>query len=121
MGAQGSLAQGDCSGRFHPIYLRRQVTFGIMRCVFLALAFVSVVSSQSVKSCGGPNDHLKNPVIKLTPDPPVKGGTLTIEASGTLDEVEGDFVSNVNLTVQALGVVHASVSGGVPMSISPAA
>jgi len=92
-----------------------------MRCLFLALALVPGVVSQSVKSCGGPNDHLKNPVIKLTPDPPTKGGTLTIEASGTLDEVEGAFNSNINLTVQALGVVHVTVSGGVPMSISPGA
>jgi len=92
-----------------------------MRCVLLALALVPCAVSQSVKSCGSASDHLKNPVIKLTPDPPVKGGTLTIEASGTLDEAEGDFVSNVNLTVQALGIVHVTVSGGVPMSISPGA
>jgi len=84
------------------------------------LAFPGVVS-QSVKSCGGPNDHLKNPVIKLTPDPPVKGGTLTIEVSGTLDEVEGDFSSNVDMQIVALGIVHASVKGGIPLTISPGA
>merc|ERR1712216_518915 len=79
------------------------------------------VVSQSVKSCGGPNDHLKNPVVKLTPDPPVKGGTLTIEVSGTLDEVEGNFSSNVDLQIKALGVVHANVKGGFPLTISPGA
>jgi len=84
------------------------------------LAFPQAVS-QSVKSCGGPNDHLKNPVIKLSPDPPVKGGSLTIQASGTLDEVEGDFSSNVDLNITALGIVHASVKGGIPLSISPGA
>jgi len=84
------------------------------------LAFQGAVS-QSVKSCGGPNDHLKNPVIKLTPDPPVKGGTLTIEASGTLDEVETSFNSNMDLNIKALGIISASVKGGVPMSISPGA
>jgi len=74
-----------------------------------------------VKSCGGPNDHLKNPVIKLTPDPPVKGGSLTIQASGTLDEAETTFSSNVDLSIKALGIITATVKGGVPMSISPGA
>ena len=77
--------------------------------------------SQSVKSCGGPNDHLKNPIIKLTPDPIVRGGSLTIEASGTLDEVITDFNSDVELNIVALGIVHVSVKGGVPLSISPGA
>jgi len=92
-----------------------------MRSFLFALTIVPLVSSQSVKSCGGPNDHLKNPVIKLTPDPPVKGGTLTIEASGTLDEVEEGFNSNVNLSIQALGIVKVGVQGSVPMTITPGA
>ncbi len=94
-----------------------------MRSLLLALPFLTIPGalSQSVKSCGGPNDHLKNPVIKLTPDPPVKGGTLTIQASGTLDEAEGGFNSNVDLNITALGIVHVSVKGGVPMTISPGA
>ncbi len=74
-----------------------------------------------MKSCGGPNDHLKNVVMKVTPDPPVKGGTLTIQASGTLDEAEGAFNSNVDLNITALGIVHVGVKGGVPMTISPGA
>ena len=72
-----------------------------------------------MKSCGGPNDHLKNVVMKVTPDPPVKGGTLTIQASGTLDEAEGGFNSNVDLNITALGIVNVGVKGGVPMTISP--
>lgn len=94
-----------------------------MRAVLLALAFSAFpcAAAQSVKSCGGLNDHLKNVVIKLTPDPPVQGGTMTIEASGTLDEVEGAFNSRVDLKIQALGVVKVSVNGSVPMSISPGA
>jgi len=94
-----------------------------MRSFLLALpllAFPGAVS-QSVKSCGGPNDHLKNPVVKLTPDPPQKGGALTIEVSGTLDEVQGDFISNVDLEIVALGFVHARVKGGMPLTISPGA
>lgn len=90
----------------------------VLQLLSLALCLGSVVS-QSVKSCGGPNDHLKNPVIKLTPDPPTKGGSLTIQASGTLDEALTAANSNVDLTVQALGVIHASVKGGVPLTISP--
>jgi hypothetical protein len=89
--------------------------------LFLLALVVPGALSQSVKSCGGPNDHLKNPIIKLTPDPIVRGGTLSIEASGTLDEVITDFNSNVDLNIQALGIVHASVKGGVPLSISPGA
>lgn len=89
----------------------------------LALPFLALPGalSQSVKSCGGPNDHLKNPVIKLMPDPIKKGGTLTIEASGTLDEDISVFNSNVDLNIQALRIIHASVKGGMPLSISPAA
>lgn len=90
-----------------------------MQYLLLALALVSGAASQSVKSCGGPNDHLKNPVFKVTPDPPVKGSSITIEASGTLDEVEASFNTNVDLKVHALGIIHASVTGGVPVSISP--
>jgi hypothetical protein len=91
-----------------------------MRSFLFALA-ITGAASQSVKSCGGPNDHLKNPVIKLTPDPPVKGGSLTIQASGTLDEAEGTFSSNVDLSIKALGIITATVKGGVPMTISPGA
>lgn len=92
----------------------------MMRSFLFALA-IAGAASQSVKSCGGPNDHLKNPVIKLTPDPPVKGGSLTIQASGTLDEAEGTFSSNVDLSIKALGIITATVKGGVPMTISPGA
>lgn len=87
----------------------------------LLLSLCSSAVSQSVKSCGGPNDHLKNPIIKLSPDPPVKGGTLTIQASGTLDEAETTFSSNVDLAIKALGIVNVAVKGGVPMTISPGA
>jgi len=66
-------------------------------------------------------DHLKNPVIKLTPDPPVKGGSFTIEASGTLDEPEGEFNSNVDLQFEALSIFKSSVSGSLPVTVSPAA
>jgi hypothetical protein len=89
-----------------------------LRFSLLLLTFAGA-QSQSVKSCGGPNDHLKNPVIKLIPDPPTKGGSLTIEASGTLDEVMSGMNSNVDLQIQALGIIKASVKGGIPMSISP--
>jgi len=91
-----------------------------LRLSLLALALPGALS-QSVKSCGGPNDHLKNPVIKISPDPIAKGGTLTIEASGTLDETLAAANSNIDLNIQALGVIHASVKGGMPMSISPGA
>lgn len=87
-------------------------------CQFLAL---SGVLSQSVKSCGGPNDHLTNVVIKLTPDPIAKGSPFTIEMSGDLDAEIGEFNANMALKVTALGIIHASVNGGLPLSISPGA
>jgi hypothetical protein len=114
------LAQGICQAR---TVLTQVIYLNAMRSFLLALpllAFPGVVS-QSVKSCGGPNDHLKNPVIKLTPDPPVKGGALTIEVTGMLDEVEGDFRQHVDIEIVALGFVHASVKGDVPLTISPGA
>jgi len=46
---------------------------------------------------------------------------LTIEASGTLDEPLSVANSNVDLNIQALGVVHVTAKGGVPLSMSPAA
>lgn len=91
-----------------------------LRSALLTLALRDALS-QSVKSCGGPNDHLKNPVINLSPDPPTKGGTLTITASGTLDEDMAAANSNVDLSIQALKVVKVGVTGGFPMSISPGA
>merc|ERR1712110_777412 len=50
-----------------------------------------------------------------------RGGTLTIEASGTLDEVISEFNTNVDLNIQALGVVHVTAKGGMPLSITPGA
>lgn len=87
-------------------------------CQFLALYGAL---SQSVKSCGGPNDHLTNVVNKLTPDPIAKGSPFTIEMAGDLDADIGDFNANIDLNVTALGLIHASVTGGFPLSISPAA
>jgi len=84
------------------------------------LVFPGVVSlPPGVKNCGGPNDHLKNPAIKLKGNP-VKGGTLTIEVTGTLDKAEGDFISNVDLRLELLSKA-ITVKGGLPMTISPGA
>jgi hypothetical protein len=93
----------------------------LLRCVLLVAFAACGASAQSVKSCGGPADHLKNPTLKVTPDPPVKGSPLTIEVSGTLDEALTDVTSNVDLQIQALGIIHASVEGGAPLSLSPGA
>lgn len=79
-----------------------------------------VAWAQSAKSCGGPNDHVKNPVIKVTPDPPQPGGQLTIQASGQLDEDLTDFTASVDLKVHTLRIIHSSISGALPVSISPA-
>lgn len=46
---------------------------------------------------------------------------MTIEASGTLDEVITEFNTNVDLNIQALGVVHVTAKGGMPLSITPGA
>lgn len=92
-----------------------------MQVLLLALPLLALprAASQSVKSCGGPSDHLKNPVVKLTPDPPSKGGTLIIQASGTLDEAETGFNASLDLQVTALRMIHASVQGSLPLSVSP--
>jgi len=97
------------------------MTYAFVLSLLLAVTSISAAVAQSVKSCGGPNDHLKNPVIKLNPDPIRRGGTLTIEASGTLDEVISEFNTNVDLNIQALGVVHVTAKGAMPLSITPGA
>ena len=124
----------------------------------LLIAFCAVVAGQSVTSCGGPGDHLQNVTIALTPDPIVKGQTLTIKAEGTLDEdtptltrcarcpslpchdralartahspdappmltrsLPPTLPSILDLSIEALGIIHSSATGALPLTITPGA
>jgi len=87
--------------------------------LFLLLLAVVGVASQSAKSCGGPNDHLKNAVFSVSPDPIQKGQPLTITATGTLDEVLTAGKLDVNLAIKALGIVNEPVSTTAPFTLSP--
>jgi hypothetical protein len=78
------------------------------------------VSSQSVKSCGGAKDHMKNMKVKLSPDPVQKGKPLTVDVSGDLDEDIAAGSVNVDLSITALGVIHSSVKQVTPFSQTPA-
>lgn len=75
--------------------------------------------AQSVKSCGGPGDHLQNAVFSISPDPIVKGQPVTITATGTLDATFSSGSLNADLTIKALGIVNEPVKGTVPFSVSP--
>jgi len=75
--------------------------------------------AQSVKSCGGPNDHVKNVQVTLTPDPPVPGQDVTVEISGDNDADVGAGSFNIDLAVQALGVINNKVQIGAPFSFQP--
>jgi len=88
--------------------------------VFVVAVLLAVAHSQSISSCGGSNDHMQNVVLKITPDPPVKGQSLTLTFSGTLDEDFGGGSANVDLEVKALGIIDKKVQETAPFSFSPA-
>lgn len=75
--------------------------------------------AQSVKSCGGPNDHVKNVKVTLTPDPPVPGQDITVEIAGDNDADVGSGAFNLDLAVQALGVINNNVTIGAPFEFKP--
>jgi hypothetical protein len=86
----------------------------------LAVAvLVASAYSQSISNCGGSSDHLQNVVMKVTPDPPVKGQPLTLSFSGTLDE---DFTGGsveVDLQIKALNIIDKAVKTSAPFSFTP--
>lgn len=75
--------------------------------------------AQSVKSCGGPNDHVKNVVVTLTPDPPVPGEDITVTITGDNDADVGEGSINLDLAVQALGVINNKVQIDAPFKFNP--
>lgn len=75
--------------------------------------------AQSVKSCGGAGDHLKNAVVTITPDPPVPGQDLTVSITGDLDATVETGTINLDLDVQAMGVINNKVQLGAPFTFKP--
>lgn len=77
------------------------------------------VLSQSVKSCGGAHDHMKNMKVTLSPDPIQKGKPFTVDVAGDLDEDITAGSVNVDLHITALGVIKSSVKQVVPFTQTP--
>eukprot|EP00746_Dinoflagellata_sp_MGD_P147063 gnl/MRDRNA2_/MRDRNA2_79450_c0_seq1.p1 gnl/MRDRNA2_/MRDRNA2_79450_c0~~gnl/MRDRNA2_/MRDRNA2_79450_c0_seq1.p1 ORF type:complete len:394 (+),score=65.29 gnl/MRDRNA2_/MRDRNA2_79450_c0_seq1:98-1279(+) len=88
--------------------------------VVVAAVLLAVAHSQSITNCGGSNYHMQNVVMKITPDPPVKGQPLTLSFSGTLDEDFGAGSADVDLQIKALGIIDQQVKQSAPFSIAPA-
>lgn len=77
------------------------------------------VFGQSAKSCGGPSDHLKDVVIKLVPDPPVKGQGFSLSVQGNLDK---DWIVggvDMDLDIVAFGIIKSKVSFKSPVTYMP--
>jgi hypothetical protein len=74
---------------------------------------------QSVKSCGAAGDHVTNVVVTLTPDPPVPGEDITVTIDGDNDADVDTGAVNLDLAVQALGVINNKVEMGVPFTLAP--
>jgi hypothetical protein len=89
------------------------------RAVVLAVVALPCVFSQSVKSCGGANDHMQNLNVKLSPDPIQKGKPFSVHVSGDLDEDLAAGSVNADLHITALGVVKSSVKQVVPFTLTP--
>jgi hypothetical protein len=53
-------------------------------------------------SCAKKGDKLTNLAVKITPDPPVKGKSVTIAASGTLSETVSS--GTIDLVIKVLGI-----------------
>merc|ERR1719231_1489926 len=87
--------------------------------LLVSLAYLAVVTSQSVKSCGGPNDKLKNAVFSVSPDPIDKSKPLTITGTGTLSEALAGGKLNVDLDVKALGIINEPVKTAATFTLSP--
>jgi len=87
--------------------------------IFCSLLFLAVTTGQSVKSCGGPNDHFKNATFTVSPDPIDKSKPLTIEGMGTLDEIMTGGTLKIDLNIKALGIISTSLKKSAPFSIAP--
>jgi hypothetical protein len=75
--------------------------------------------AQSVSSCGSATDHVKNVKVTLTPDPPVPGQDITVQITGDNDEDVATGSFNLDLAVQALGVINNKVQLGAPFEFQP--
>lgn len=63
---------------------------------------------------------MQNVVLKVSPDPPVKGQPLSITVSGTLDQDFGAGSADVELDVKALGIINKQVKVSSPFTFAPA-
>jgi len=83
------------------------------------LALVGGAQSQSVSSCGAAGDHFSNVKITLSPDPPVLGQPFSATVEGDFDEVFAGGNANIDLNVQALGIINEPVKVSYPFTYSP--
>jgi hypothetical protein len=83
------------------------------------LAGSSMISAQTISSCGSSSDILSNAVITTNPSPIDKSKpfTLTIKGSLTQDVTAGNI--DVNLNVKALGIINEPVTSNTDFTYSP--
>jgi len=77
---------------------------------------------QSLSSCGGTGDHLKDVKISVSPDPIAWGEPFSIDLSGNLDAVLSSMSVDTDLSIKAspfFFVVDTPVKKSYPISISP--
>jgi len=83
------------------------------------LTFSTAFAVPSVRSCGGPSDHLSNVSISLSPDPIAKNTPFTLSVSGVLDEDHVDGNLDVDLDVKALRIIDDHLQKTISYTISP--
>lgn len=90
----------------------------LLNCFLLAHA-ICLVATQSITNCGKNSDHLSNVVLKLSPDPVVKGHPFTITMMGTLDEGITAGTVQADVSIKALDIIHKSVNKKASFTVSP--
>ena len=83
------------------------------------IAGSSMISAQTVSSCGGSSDILSNAVITTSPSPIDKKKPFTLTIKGSLTKAVTAGNIDVNLNVKALGIINEPVVSNTDFTYSP--
>jgi len=89
---------------------------------FLLAALVAskgIEAQHTLSNCGSSGDHLVFSSLRSSPDPVVGGESFTLWLDGTLDEDITAGALDVDLNIEALGIINSPVKKNVDFSYTP--
>jgi len=76
-----------------------------MKFVLIFFALFVAASADIWKNCGSASDHMQIINVVITPNPPVKGQTLTVALNATLDEIVQAGTISIDLKLGLITIV----------------